>query len=124
MTYAGTTITLYLDGVSQATATASGNGNAGTTDGTAAGVFYRDASPAAALDGKMAHFCVYNASIGAGRMANLRWKRPPDNDPNLVLYWPMDERGGGTVFDRAGTQQNGSITTPLWLSDHPPTGYK
>jgi hypothetical protein len=118
----GTNLEVWVDNVRQATAaTDRNNGSSGVTDGFAPGFGYEANN--IPLDGKMSNVFVYNAAISTARTISACARRPADNDPNLTLFWPMNENTGATLVDHAGTAQNGTITTPLWVNEHPYLAY-
>lgn len=117
----GTTMRLYLDNTELGNvALTSGNGTDALTDRFNVGL-QDTANP---TDGKVAHVIVYNEALSLARLEHLRWHRPPDNDPGLVLYWPLDERAGTIARDHAGNDHDGTLNgNATWVSEHPPTPY-
>lgn len=123
--YDGTNIEGYYDGVSQGTTATSGNGSASISDFYELGVSRQDNDTIInKADAQIAHCVVLNASSSATRIQNLQYKRPPDNDPNLVLYWPLDEGSGTTAKDHSGTF-NGTLNgNTAYLFSSPPAAYR
>lgn len=120
----GTTMRAYLDNVELGNvALTAGNGSGSNVNRFSVGAFTTDLG--LRMDGKVAHVFVYNEALSVARLEHLRWKRPPDNDPGLVLYWPLDENTGTVARDHSGNNYNGTIgTAGTWALEHPPTTYK
>ena len=117
---ANTTLALFLDGVPVAQATGTtGNGNNGGRGTFASGFFAHNTGNIQAMNGRVAGVAVYKAALSSSSIKNLYTRRPPDNDPNLVLLMPMDEVTGTSTFDRARSKFKGNTTTTIKQFDHP-----
>lgn len=123
LVYDGTNIEAYVDGVSRGTLATSGSGTGATNSFFAAGVTFDDSELNYGTV-RVKHVAVYDAALSAANVNRVRMGRPPDNDANLVLYWPIDEGTGSSTADHAGTAQNGTITGATWVADGPPITYK
>jgi len=110
----------FLDGVSQGTAVATGNGSAGGTDQFTVG----DSTQAGDLNGVVSHIVAYSGEPSQALINRIMLSRPPDNDTNLLVYWPFDESTGSTAKDHAGNDHDGTLTNATYVSDSPPTTYK
>ena len=108
-TYDGSTLTLYLNGSSFATASHSSvstspSGNLRIGGDTSAGNGYR-------WDGKVAQFGFYNTSLNSGQVLtqyNDGIDSDLSSDSNLVGYWKLDN--ASTVTDLSGNGNNGTVS--------------
>ncbi len=108
-TYNGSTLTLYLNGSSFATASHSSvstspSGNLRIGGDTSAGNGYR-------WDGKVAQFGFYNTSLNSGQVLtqyNDGIDSDLSSDSNLVGYWKLDN--ASTVTDLSGNGNNGTVS--------------
>jgi len=122
MTYDGTNVVAYRNGVRIGSVASSGTGNSagnsfrvGTHDGSAN-----------VANARFAHVFVFNSVLSANQIKQIYLSRPSNVDGNLRLYWPLNEGAGTTTYDHGLGQgtNNGTITTANWSNLHPPTTYK
>ena len=108
-TYDGSTLTLYLNGSSFATASHSSvstspSGNLQIGGDTAGGGGYK-------WDGKVAQFGFYDTTLTSGQIL-IQYNNGIDNDlssdSNLVGYWKLDN--ASTVTDLSGNGNNGTVS--------------
>lgn len=119
-TWDGATMTLYLDGVNEGTLASSGNGNGGDQTAVVAGYLPHASGNIQPCSCRLSNMEIYNAAITSAQVNNLRFRRPRDNESNLVLYWRLDESGGPTTFDHTSNARNGAATTSIWAAISPP----
>jgi len=108
-TYDGSTLTLYLNGSSFATAShsnvsSSPSGNLRIGGDTSAGNSYR-------WDGKVAQFSFYSTSLTSAQVLtqyNNGINSDLSSDANLVGYWKLDN--ATTVKDLSGNGNDGTVT--------------
>ena len=113
-------LTLFLDGVSQATQTSALGAWSGTPtlfdigQNTAGANYYKGfVSEAALFDEVKAIGNVYGASVN-NRVVNLT------GQSGLVGYWKFNEGRGAVALDSSGKGNTGSIVnTPGWVTDTP-----
>lgn len=119
----GTNLRIYLDGEQLCTgSSATGSGNTGS-DNFSCG--RSDQGPSGSVDGRVAHCFLYSVALSADRIKLLSRRSPPRNDPSLELYWPLSEGSGTIIFNHENGNRygNGSVTTPIWTTQHPPMAY-
>lgn len=124
LTYDGTNVEGYVDGVSQGTVAASGTGSSGAVNEFSSGV-WRNASPTVGVgDFRIAHMLCYSSALSVANINRISKSKPPDNETGLLVYWPLDENTGTTATDHAGTATNGTLTGGDWVAGHPYVTYK
>src|SRR5262249_14209664 len=83
----------------------------------------RSAYPADAFfAGSMEELHVWNTARTAAEIQRDMNELTGD-EPGLVLYYPLDEAGGNTAFDRTANRYDGTLTStaagdqPAWVAD-------
>ena len=125
--YDGTNLFLYINGDFKTSGSGgTGAGAPGAQEAFSVGYVAHASGDIQPIDGKIAHAVCYNEALSAVNIKRISQSRPPNNDTNLVLYWPLNEGSGTTTNDHADRigSNNGSITTAIWSTLHPQTTYK
>lgn len=118
-THDGTNLSLYYEsslvgGPSGAT----GNGANGDFDAFVVGFLKHAAGNLLPANGRVSNAMVFNTALTQSQIKRLRYKRPSDNEPNLVLYWPLTEGASSTVYDHTANKRNGVVlSSPIWVQE-------
>lgn len=108
------TLVAYLNGVSDGTGT---NGALGNTDisGTSVKIGGRNVGSSTFLGGFIDDVRIYNRALSASEIQSIGFSRSRiQGTDGLIGYWPMDDgvdgQVNGTVLDRAGNGNTGTLT--------------
>ena len=116
MTFNGTTLKGYLNGVEFGSMAASFDFS--TADGLL--YLFRHTEAAAYAEGEMAGFKIFNTALTAAQVADL-YNNPEKVVPTgvdntaLKLWLPMQEGAGTTAYDGSGNGNHGAVSGASWL---------
>lgn len=111
-------VTMYVDGSSVTTSTATDNFSGDATN-TVNLQFGERANGTAGLSGDLAHVAIWNKELTAAEVAIIVDRRLY-SDTELDGYWPLDEGEGTTVSDYKQTN-DGTINGATWdATSEPP----
>jgi hypothetical protein len=112
VTRSGSTITFYLDGVSEGTATTTHS----LTSGSTIYLGY-DSQGNGPLKGSINEVRIWNIAQPAAQIvANLKVVLP-SNSSGLIGYWKLDESGDQTIYDGSPSNTNGYLGTNQYQFD-------
>lgn len=117
----GTAGIIYVNGVSKASGTVVAIGNSGEIN-----IGNRDVGNTHVWDGRIADVQIWDDVRTPEEINAYMYRRPAGNEPNLVLYLPLDEQTGTNAVDRQTNITRNDGTLELFAAgsewgDNPPT---
>jgi uncharacterized delta-60 repeat protein len=116
----GETLSLYINGELESTATDTTTATTQNTNNIFIGSRVNTVNTFSnGFTGEISQLSIYKKALNQSELQHLMTSSPDISDGFLVGYWPLNEGSDSTIKDYSSTSNNGTINGATWLNTAP-----